>query len=232
MPWIIFANLIFFSTHSQSISTIPGWSFSQQTDACFLSPAGTDKGKILVYDIRKPVNTNQQIIDRLNESVNAYIQKEKWSEPIRGVQKPVNNILLYGTEIVDSKSQKWFLCYMGYHIGNKQVRLARILSIKDTELFQNNATIATKHFAVLAKQEGKSGAKDAVGKETTVGYILQLKSDAPATNRPLGAISAGAVHSVIMHRGMRRAWAAVSIPFTITTCCLKTGKFIKNRRAA
>lgn len=198
-----FINCIAVICFSQIIAPIPGWVVSpKQSVAIAISLSTGSYDKLLVYQVRKSVATNDDTKDWFVASIKADILKEKFTEPFKGAVSEVNNVYLYVTKINDSVSKKWYLYYMCYSFGNGRVRLARIISTAPRDFFQTNGRTATAHFFKLASQ-------DADATTAIVETNNQPQAEVPATvvnKPPVQAATQGAtvkpsdIYSIIMHQ--------------------------------
>jgi hypothetical protein len=199
---LVFIVLFYCTTAiCQTVTTIAGWVVDKEKDTKILSSQSTsEESKLIVYQIKKQTTTKQETADWFTAAIKTDLQKEQWTEPGKGVASEANNIQLYVTAITDAASKKWFILYMGYGFGKKQVRLARVVSSPEGSFFQTNGGIATKHFARLAKQDETSNTNIAATEiQEPAIEKQQVKIKQPVVKTNVKGIEPANIHAVIMH---------------------------------
>jgi hypothetical protein len=186
---------------SQTITPIPGWTNVKVSTPGIAAAQSTSAGDNYgLYQVRRQEVNNEELKAWFNSGIQADLQKEKWTEQNKGSFNATTDILIYITEVTDAAQKKWYLLYMGYGFGNKQVRMARLSSTHDKDFFQANGTLVSKHFGKLASQDMKGNASIPENKEENTAAkktVVQNKKVAIAS--PGKGVKSTDIHSVIMH---------------------------------
>jgi hypothetical protein len=212
----------------QTVTPISGWTVDKENNSKILSSQSINEdGKLVVYQVRKQATTEHTTTDWFTAAIKADIEKEQWTEPGKGMSNEANNIQLYITEVTDAASKKWFILYMGYGFGKKQVRLARVVSSPEGSFFQTNGGIATKHFARLSVQDGKSNTTIATTEvQEPVKEKQPVKTKDPLVN--VKGTPAVSFHAVIMHLEYEAGMGGAIYPVYNAYILFKNGSIYKH----
>lgn len=214
----------------QTVTPIAGWVVDKEKDTKILSSQSTSQdGKSIVYDIRKQTTAELETTDWFTAAIKADIQKEQWTEPAKGITSEAYNIQLYVTAITDAASKKWFILYMGYGFGKKQVRLARVVSSPEGSFFQTNGGIATKHFTSLAKQDENSNTTIAATEvQEPVKEKQPVKTKEPLVNTKAKGTPTVNINTVIMHLEYEAGMGGAIYPVYNAYILFKDGSIYKH----
>jgi hypothetical protein len=190
----------FFLVHfSQTVPSIDGWSLQQISGTTVFSPntANTDS-KILIYQVRPALKISQPGKGWFLEAVAADMEKEQWTEPVKGAENATTDFNIYMTEIANAAGQRRYVCYMGYLFGGNKARLARVEGSKDPAFFQSNTLTASKHFGSFASKEIKGGYTQA--ETPAVTKAAPVVPPAPIIKKTsIVKTKMPAINTVIMH---------------------------------
>jgi hypothetical protein len=197
----VILNLLTLFSFSQTITPIPDWTVTKQTDAKILiTQSIINNSNSVIYQVRKQATINEDIADWFNNTVTSDMQKEKWMEKQKGSLQESNNVYIYVTEMTDASTKRWYVLYLAHGFGKKQVRFARVTGTPQLDFFQTNSTVATQHFARLAMQDRNNNT--AIGESEKTLPVVSEKETITNPQKPpakLNLVQNEKIHSTIMH---------------------------------
>jgi hypothetical protein len=209
-----------------TITPINGWTMKEQPGSTLLNPEATTKGSFS-YTIYNSIIDGQKIVkDWFEPAVVTDMLKQGYTETQKPSIQKIGSIWLYITMVTDKSSQKWYVCYLGYHADNNR-QMARTQSLHKEE-FEQYTQVAVKHFTRLAMDAGidkKEILQDASSVDKSKREPIVINETPVKQGQVLKATN---IHAIIIHLEYRAGMGGAVYPYYIPYILLKDGSIYSN----